>query len=192
MDSKRFDNVTRALSTRRLALTGLVGGVATLLGLTNADEASAHNAVVACRRIADSPRRQACLRGAKRHKRLKHSCKSQPVTVTCAVRCGNVPDNCGKGVTCSCPAGKSCLGNGSCSRTCAVPGDPGDCPAGCLCGSFALEGGVQCRPRTIIQCEQVPQLCNATSQCPLGFFCGQTGCGPDSAPEGRCIPVCPI
>lgn len=64
MDAPRFDHLTRSLSSRRTAVSGLLGGaLATLLG----EAASAHNPVPACRRIKDTRKRAACRRKAKRH-----------------------------------------------------------------------------------------------------------------------------
>lgn len=189
MDSERFDALTRTVASRRAALAGLVSGVTALLGLGGVEDAAAHNPIPGCRKIKDPEQREACLRRAKRHIKLKHSCKPQPVAVTCANRCGVTRNNCKKAVSCTCPAGKLCLGNSSCSRLCFVPGLPGDCPPGCGCGVSAIEGGNHCIPSTISQCEQVPLTCVNSAGCPHGHFCAPTGCPGFS---GRCVPVCPI
>ena len=187
MDSKRFDALTRTLSSRRLVLAG---GVAALRGLIGAGDASAHNPVLACRKIEDPGKRRRCLRRAKQHSRLKHTCKALPVTVTCANRCGSTTNNCKKAVACACPPGKLCLLNDSCSRLCE--GEVIPCPPTCNCGIPAVEGGTHCFPAALEECQQVPQVCTSTSQCPIGHYCGIADCGPAGALEGRCIPVCSI
>jgi hypothetical protein len=151
--------------------------------------------VAGCRRIDDPVRRRRCLRQARAHNRKRHSCKPQPVAVTCGGRCGIVRNNCRKAVSCACPAGKTCLGNGSCSRTCVVVGQgQGDCPAGCLCGLPGVEGGIHCVPAAIrdAECVDVPQVCTSNAQCPVGTYCANTPCGPDFTEQGRCVPICPV
>jgi hypothetical protein len=145
-----------------------------------------------CRRIKDPANRRRCLRNARRHNQQQHSCKPQPIAITCAGgRCGSALDNCRKPVTCpSCAAGKSCVAeNGSCSQSCDIFG-PDICPAGCSCSVQPATGGsAQCVPAgAFFPCEQIPQVCTSTAQCPLGSFCGaMTGvCG-----TNRCVPVCP-
>ena len=191
MDFEKFDGLTRSFASRRAALTGLAGGVAALLGLVGEDEAIAHNAAAKCRKLSDPIKRRQCLRRARAHNR-RHRCKAKPTAIVCGGRCGTTVDNCGKQISCpGCAVGKTCLGNGSCSRTCVVRGVPGDCPAGCGCGIPAVDGGIHCIPLSISQCDQIPQVCTVTAQCPVGTFCGNAPCGPDSTDQGRCIPVCP-
>jgi hypothetical protein len=181
MNSRQFDSLTRAITTRRTAVTGIVGSVAALLGATTANEAAAHNPAPACNRLKDPKRRRACRRRARR--RNRNHCRSQPATVTCAGRCGKVHNNCRKTVSCLCPADRVCLANQSCGRLCAVDET---CPAGCTCGVTSVEGGRHCFPDTLTSCLQTPQICTSTVQCPPGQVCAFTGCG-DAA---RCVPVC--
>jgi hypothetical protein len=187
MDNDRFDALTRGLSTRRTALISLLGSsLALFLGLTQPEEAGAHDPAAACWRLPDPARRRRCVIRARRHKRKQHTCRSQPKAVTCAGRCGRVRNNCRKGVNCTCPAGETCLGNGTCSRICEPGGAPVNCPAGCECGTDALEGGIHCTPGTIEECAQVPIVCTSTAQCPVGHFCSLPICNGQS----RCVPVC--
>jgi hypothetical protein len=188
MDDRRFDSLARALRSRRSALTSFAGGIAALLGLTVA-EPRAHNATARCRSLSDPVKRRRCRRQARAHNRL-HQCKPKPPATYCGGRCaGTAVNNCGQRVSCpACPAGRDCLGNGTCNRPCAVLGVPGDCPAACKCGLTAVEGPMQCAPAAIIGCTDVPNVCATTAQCPLGYFCGAvvSSCG-----SNRCIPVCP-
>lgn len=191
MESDRFDAFTRTLSSRRTALGGGLGGVAALLGLGGGEEAAAHDPRPACRKLADPARRRACLRRARRHLRLRHSCKPHPIAVTCANRCGSTRNNCKKAVACICPPDKTCLLNNGCARTCSVASLT--CPAGCTCGIPLAEAPgtlAGCYPSTLSSCTQVPTPCTSTAQCPFGQFCGLV-CG--SVPgEGRCFPNCPV
>jgi hypothetical protein len=192
MDSERFDALSRSLSSRRSALGGLLGGAAALLGLAGTEEAGAQNPPPACQRVADPAKRRRCLRRAHARNR-RQRCTPTPPAALYGGRCsGTVVNNCGKQVDCpACPAGRSCLTNNSCGRSCRVLGTPGDCPAGCRCGILAAEGGIQCIPISIAGCADVPQACASTTQCPQGFFCGPTTCGTGGAAEGRCLPICP-
>lgn len=69
MDDRRFDALTRALSSRRTALGSVAGTLAALLGLALPEEAESHNFLARCRRIKDPQRRRACLRRARAHNR---------------------------------------------------------------------------------------------------------------------------
>lgn len=188
MNAKQFDARTRGLSSRRTALTAGFGGLATLFGLAGPTPAGAHDPSAACRKLPDPGQRRKCLARAKRHKRKQHTCRPQPVAVTCANRCGAARNNCRKAVSCTCPTGKVCLENGSCNRICSVGGTLVPCPVGCECGLAGLDGQAHCIPNTIEECEQVPMVCTSTAQCPLGHFCSTPVCNGQS----RCIPVCPF
>lgn len=191
MDDIQFDALTRRLSSRRTALAGLLGGVATLLSLARAVEALAHNPVPACQKIEDATRRTACLRRARRHNRTQHSCTPKPSETFCVNRCGTTQNNCKKKVSCACPAGKTCLANFGCNRTCDLLAPA--CPVGCSCGA-ASEGDpaltrFQCFAGGFTSCVGIPLTCVTSANCPRGFFCAEvsTSCGTD-----RCVPNCPF
>jgi hypothetical protein len=190
MESNQFDALTRALSTRRTTITGLLGGsFALLLGLGKPEEAGAHDPAAACRKLPDLGQRRRCRARARRHKRRQHTCRPQPKAVTCAGRCGRFRNNCRKGVDCTCPADQTCFANGTCSRVCTAGGTGTlavSCPAGCDCEVDALEGGRHCVSELIETCTQVPIVCTSTAQCPVGHVCSTPVCNGES----RCFPVC--
>lgn len=188
MESKQFDALTRTFSSRRTALGTLLGGMAALLSLAGPEVTSAHNPGPTCQKLSDPVKRRQCRARARRHIRKRHTCRPQPVAVTCAGRCGQTQNNCRQPVICTCPAGKTCLDNGSCSRACIAGGTVVNCPAGCFCGVAALGGDVHCVPDGINDCALVPLVCTSTAQCPAGHFCSTPVCSGTS----RCVPVCPI
>jgi hypothetical protein len=190
MDESRFDALTRRLSSRRVALGGLLGGLAALLRVAP-KEADAHNPIPDCKTVKDPRKRLACLRRARRHNRNQHSCKPQPRAVTCNNRCGTTQNNCKKRVNCTCPAGKTCLRNQGCDRSCTVFGEPGDCPVGCWCGIRLVEAPTTrlCVSIAVTQCEQAIIPCVTSANCPRGHFCGLTTC---EVPTTRCLPNCPF
>jgi hypothetical protein len=187
MDSDRFDALSRRLSSRRTALTGLVGGVAAILGVSATKDVAAHNLAPACQKITDPVKRRKCLVRARRHKRQQHSCKPRPLAVTCANRCGRFQNNCRKAVNCTCAAGKLCMSNTSCSRFCHPVNLP--CPPGCICGLFAVETPTtpHCIPASITSCAQLTQVCASSAECPPGHFCSTGSC-----PMNVCAPVCQV
>jgi hypothetical protein len=189
VDDARFDALTRVLSSRRVAVGGIVGGVAALFGLAVPDEAIAHNPIPACRRIKDAARRRACLHRARAHNRKQHSCKPRPAAAFCGGRCGGTAiNNCGKRVACPvCPTGKTCLSNGSCAQICPGPFAPG-CPAGCECAADR-ENNTICFSGPVASCEAIPQICDNSAPCPPGSRCVFTECPSDPGPY-RCYPLC--
>lgn len=88
MESNRFEVFTLTLSSRRMALGGLLGGVVVLLGMAEPEEAATHNFLSRCRRIKNSPRRRACLKRARAHtathrtppRRPNAACVVSPIT----------------------------------------------------------------------------------------------------------------
>ncbi len=183
MDDQQFDRLTRALSSRRTALRGLLGGSLALLGLSPDADVAAHNLIPGCKKIKDVKKRQACLKRAKRHNKQRHSCKAQSISATCAGRCGVWKNNCGKGVPClACPTGHQCLGNGSCARTCSDANPV--CPATCgACGYPTTEGTRAC----IAAIDLCPtQTCSSTSQCSPGFHCQPC----ERGGPNYCFPLC--
>lgn len=188
MDSAQFDTITRALCSRRTALTGLLGGVAALRGLVTPDSATAHNLLSNCRKIADPVKRRKCLRRARAHKR-SHICRSEAPALTCGARCGIRANNCGQAVTCAtCPELKACLANGSCAIACSGP----TCPAGCSCVPELVEGGKACVSNSAGSCAQIPMGCSATTDCPVGYGCILLCGGPLPDWPGRCAPLCQV
>lgn len=186
MDSDRFDALSRTLTahhSRRAALGVLLaGGLAALLGLPP-EEAGAHNPIAACKRLPDLRQRRRCTRQARAHYR---TCHPEPRTTTCRGRCDTVRNRCGTKVFCRCPAGSICLGNGSCTFTCKT------CPPRCDCHPYSEIGGNEtCFPPNGFTCEDSPQSCVSTADCPVGRACQRTGCLPGIAPYVyRCVPLC--
>lgn len=78
-----------------------------------------------------------------------------------------------------CDAGEACVGNHSCTRTCAAVGP--ECPGSCTCdqfGSFCIVPGDACAAQT----------CSLDADCPFGELCDLFDC-----PGGlgnHCVPVC--
>jgi hypothetical protein len=190
MDGERFDSLTRILSSRRTALTGLLGGVAGLIGIASPDDADAHNFVARCRKLPKQAQRRACLRRARAHNR-KHRCRAESPAITCAGRCGAARNNCQQTVACTCAPGQSCLPNTSCLQVC--PGIGEGCPAGCRCGAPLAENLelLHCTEgeSPTASCDDLPQVCGTSADCPQGFLCAALAnvCG-----TNRCIKGCPV
>lgn len=186
MDGTRFDAFTRSISSRRTALGGLLAApLAVLISLATPQEAVAHDFRARCRHIEDRPRREACLRRARAHRRRCHS--PQTVAAACAGRCGVWPDRCGRARSCpACAVPKLCLSNGSCSQACSRSEE---CPGTCGCGPVAVGGDVrQCNVGPPLDCGSFPVTCTSTADCPVGSYCGVVAslCG-----TNRCVPLCP-
>jgi hypothetical protein len=165
-----------------------VSGVAALA----TPEAGAHDVTARCRKLTDPARRRACLRRARAHKRNKHACEPKRPSVICGKlgRCSGVAvNNCGKLINCTCPKGKTCLGNGSCARSC--PPGPNTCPASCICifdvGAPFISGTCML---PVSGCPDLQPLCASDEQCPPNRFCLITTCGPNNTAQGRCAPLC--
>lgn len=191
MHQAEFDALTRNLSSRRTALVGLLGGVVTLLGLTIPEEVSAHDPSARCRKLKNAKRRRSCLRRARAHART-HVCKPMTPAAVCAGarRCdGLAVNNCGKLINCTCPVGKACTDNGSCTRQCPAS-SPTSCPSGCFCQSD-VENANTCFAGVITDCAQIPEVCATSTECPPGFRCFRTGCSPASE-RNRCFPICEL
>jgi hypothetical protein len=190
MRDSRFDDLARNLTSRRAALGRLLGGVTAMLGLPTPEEASAHVLAPRCRKLKDAKRRRACLRRARVHART-HRCKPKPPATVCATvrRCdGLAVDNCGKLVNCTCPVGRVCTDNGSCARSCPGLGS-GTCPIDCFC-TADMESRNSCFSQAVASCEQSPQVCASSADCPVGSRCVATICG--LGIEGqRCFALCP-
>lgn len=185
MNGQQFDRLTRVLSSRRSAFGGLLGGGLALVGLSPATEVAAHNLLPKCKKIKDAQKRRACVKRAKRHKKQRHSCKAQPISVTCAGRCGVWKNNCKKSVACfACPSGHYCLANGGCARTCGSASPP--CPSTCTCSLTTTEGIQACIAR--VSACPTTQTCSSSSQCPSGFQCQPCTVGGPTF----CFPLCTV
>ena len=186
MDDRRFDALTRSLSSRRSALGGLLGGVVTLVGVALPEESEAHTLGANCRRIKHLRRRRTCLRRARAHIR---TCHPQSPATTCAAGCGVRINNCGQTVPCPCPPGKECLSNGSCALTCDFYNGP-HCPTGCYCPHHpSTDGRLRCTASG--NCTEQTPRCESTAQCPVGYHCQAVYCGGSFDLTNRCMPVCP-
>ena len=136
MDSARFDSLTRSLTqtgSRRRALAALSGALG-LFGLTDADDATAHDLKATCKKKSGEAKKK-CLKKAKKHA-AEHAATAVPTvpTPTCSdgIKNGSESDvDCG-GSCPRCATGKACQG-------------PGDCTSG-LCQSQV------CRVCTDISC----------------------------------------
>lgn len=82
-----------------------------------------------------------------------------------------------------CPSGQECLSNGSCATVCVEQADCTGCSGGC---SFASVEGPQHCIESVFACENIPQVCTSTSECPIGQHCQPTTC----FDEKRCFPLC--
>jgi len=194
MDSDRFDALTQRLTSdlsRRRSL-GLLATLA-LPGLIRPDTAEARKhkkkPCPPCKKRHKGtckkklPDGTACARGTCQGGACV-PCISQDPALVCAGRCGITSDNCGRAVTCTCPVGQTCLANGGCARTCnpAVQ----DCPTSCRCsGARSAEGAIVCTPKSVATCDQVPQPCTTTIECPQGTICQSTSCGTGGALTNR-------
>lgn len=156
MDSDRFDNLTRALGSRRTVLGGLLGSTAAaLLGFAVPGNTAAHDPRPACRRLEDKQKRAACLRRARKH--IARHRGQQPGGSPPG---GQPPGGQPPGCTPNC-AGKNCGSNG-CGGTC------GTCGGGRVCSNSGNGGTCQC-----------PAVTCAGVCCAGGQQCFGTACWPD-------------
>ena len=126
-------------------------------------------------------------------------CTPEPQTVTCTANCGSGSGclglcgtvtsigTCGQPVSCSCPSGQVCLGNGGCGQVCQ---DFRDCPGATDCNrcDASADGTHHCTDTT--SCTE--PACTSTADCPVGTQCQVTNCGPGGN-EQRCVQLsfCP-
>jgi hypothetical protein len=89
--------------------------------------------------------------------------------------------------TCRCPRNRVRLQNDTCAAICAADED---CPANCTCPTeiqkISVEGRRHCFPPNI-GCDDIPQTCSSTADCPYGQVCEWTRCLGESY---RCIALC--
>jgi hypothetical protein len=200
MDSDHFDALSRALYTRRHVVTRTAGfaaaTLAAVLGLGHPHEAEAKckKPCGPCKRCKQGkckpkPAGTACAGGTcQGGSCLPAACFSQDPALVCAAGCGVKADNCGRAVTCPCPAGQTCLANGTCAGTCNSDADT--CPSGCVCSALpSVEGAFRCVPK-LTSCNQIPQACTRTAECPQGQHCQITVCGTFGGAPNRCFPLC--
>lgn len=116
------------------------------------------------------------------------SCVPEPPATACAGRCGTFRNNCGEPVVCNpCPAGLTCLINGSCARSCSGQETCGD-RSECVCSFPTTEGGQHCASIPAGPC---PNPCSSTADCPLGWHCQEVrGCAPGGGADNRCTQLC--
>jgi hypothetical protein len=203
MDAERFDNLARTLQARSRrgffgVLSGLTlgGALASWLGLGEA----------AARKGKHAQGEGKKGKGKKKKKKRgggqgtvqpgagsapppppPPGCVAEPAEETCAGRCGTWVNTCGEAVVCpSCPAGRTCLANGSCAAPCAEPNTVcTDFGTTCVCGPTNVEGQRYCViPQSDAACAQQAS-CASTAQCPPGQTCQV--CGVSGL---RCLPVC--
>jgi hypothetical protein len=204
MDVYRFDALTRALSDvhsrrslGRFLSSIALGGPLALLGVAEVN-AGKHKHKKRRKKCPPCTKRKqgkckgkksdgtACPGGTCQGGRC---CVPHDSALVCAAGCGTRSDTCGGAVDCPCPAGQDCLGNGSCARTCNPVAQ--NCPTDCRCsGARSTEGAVICTPKTVVTCDQVPQPCTTSAECPQGTVCQVTGCGAGGTETTRCVPVC--
>ena len=92
------------------------------------------------------------------------------------------------GGTTTCPTGRTRLTNGTCASTCATPGE--FVQGGCQCTTGTNTEGLRLLTPSVAvaQCNVLTQVCTATTECPVGQMCLNTGCGGPNA--NRCHAVC--
>jgi hypothetical protein len=200
VDGFSFDALTRTLMTagsRRRALTGVVSGTLGLvLGASVIDEAEAAKKCPPCKKRKKGkckkklPDGTACRGGSCQSGRcVVSACVPEPQLATCHGRCGTWINNCGQIVPCfTCTDGKQCLSNGSCAALCDF--DLQNCPAGCFCGLPSTEVSSRCISGAAATCEEIPQSCTSSAQCPQGQHCQDVPCGPGGMVVHRCVPLC--
>lgn len=195
MDDTRFDALTRSLATpsRRRLLRALVTTLSGAGLAAGTDQAvPAHDLAATCKKRKDKAKRKKCLKKAKAHNAAhkRPGCVPQDPATVCAAGCGTRSNNCGQPVVCACPTGQACLSNGSCGRACTAGMAP-FCPGECACPfGPSTEGPSYCVP-TGSTCEQAPQSCSSTAECPDDHYCLETAaCGPGNSKANRCVPLC--
>ncbi len=126
-------------------------------------------------------------------------CTPEPTEETCAMECGyascprlcgsvSTPGSCGA-VACTCPSGEECQGNGNCAMTCSPT--TANCPSRCSCFASTESPGL-CFVGGMGECPYYTQVCTTSAECPAGYSCQKTMCGPgpNGSPENRCWPIC--
>jgi hypothetical protein len=102
---------------------------------------------------------------------------------TCQFAC--VPEDEGCCNAPECEAGQNCLANDSCATACTLGSTV--CGGGCTCSVENMEGLHHC-VETVF-CDDIPQTCASTAECPRGQQCQRVVCNGGLAT--RCVPLCP-
>jgi hypothetical protein len=198
MEASRFDRLSKTVShagTRRgalrlLAALPLVGRLAALLDDAASDAAQ--------RRTRHKKVHHGRLSAAKKHKKKKHKkCKLQPLSTTCAGKCGTVTNNCKRPVDCgACACAPPCGACETCSD--ALTCDPCDPCCDDVC---CPQANAVCHASTNACCipDTKAQTCNGqcgdvVNNCGLSVNCGACTCTP-SCPacqvcdetDGQCV-----
>jgi len=208
MENATFDRLTRSRfgayprRTTRRGMTRLLGGLALGGPLTllewNQAAAKCKKKCGPCKRCTKGKCKPAragtacsggtCQRGACVASASPPACVSQDPALVCAGGCGIKTDTCGRAVTCACPAGQACLGNGTCAGQCNPGAD--SCPAGCGCpNNISVEGAFHCIPLGL-SCDTPLKTCQSSAECPQGTYCLVTQCGANGSATNRCAPLC--
>lgn len=189
MDGHQFDTLARTLGSRRLVLGGLFGGsLGALLGLGTPEDAAARNRVPFCKTLADPEQQRRCLKRARAHLRRCHSLAAR--RRACDQKCGAVRNGCGKLIECTCPAGQTCLDNGSCAKPCLLNEECASAQD-CTCTGIPSTDDRLCLT-DINECDETLQECQRPTDCPVGQTCRVEFCFIDE--EQRfiqgCVPIC--
>lgn len=208
MDPTRFDTLTRSLTargSRRRALAGALAGGLGAFGIATTEAKKKKKDCPPCKKRKKGkckgtlPDGTGCTGGTCQGGSCVAAgepapCIPQDPVALCADGCGTRTDNCGRPVVCAtCPTGQKCLLNGSCATPCL---DNSDCPGegppgGCGCGTATTEAFARHCVLRITSCDDIPQSCTSTAECPQGQQCNYVACGPDSSIVGRCARLCP-
>jgi hypothetical protein len=160
MDETMFDRLSRTFAetnTRRDGIRKLAGAIlgGALLGVPAVQEAAAHNALPACKRIKNKNRRTACIRRAKEHNK-KHC---RPGLTRCAGQCVNT--------------GTSQAHCGACGNACAADKT---CQNGVCVGPACNPGLTLCAGQCV-NTQTSQANCGACGNaCPAGDTCQNGGC----------------
>lgn len=105
----------------------------------------------------------------------QENCQSQTCVCLpdCEGKCGGDADGCNSTCPNPCPAGQTCLSNGSCAQPCGPPTWEADCPPCSQAVCQADTAGAQyCLDA---DGERISQQCATTATCPEGYYCYNTG-----------------
>lgn len=187
MNAKHVDALTRTISSRRIALGGLLGGGAALLGLALPEEVTAHNFLPVSTRSRMSRNSwpaggepggtTACstpaIRGPMRSPPAPGA--AGPRSTPAASRSAVLP------VEMASVAGPM-------ARAAACTNDAESCLPDCACLAFPSTGGLRHYFCPFVDCSEIPVPCTSTATCPVGHVCLLNARDGEDEPH-RCIPV---